>query len=164
MAKEGIYLTPTLSCYGIMLRKPFENFLSPDCRDKSVEVMQTGLEALKIANDAGVTICYGSDLLISMQALQTGGSLPRCSTDEVEEFTVRSAVLDAPTLLRQATTNPAKMLKQEGRLGTIAPGAIADLLILDKNPLQDITVLDRPELYLKAVYKAGKLYKDELHL
>jgi hypothetical protein len=72
MAKENVYLTPTLSCYGIMLRKPFETFLSPDCRDKSVEVMQTGLEALKIANEAGVTICYGSDLLISMQALQTG--------------------------------------------------------------------------------------------
>jgi len=55
------------------------------------------------------------------------------------------------------------MLKQEGRLGIIAPGALADLLILDKNPLQDITVLDRPELYLKAVYKEGRLYKDELH-
>jgi hypothetical protein len=74
MAKEGVYLTPTLSCYGIMLRKPFEHFLSPDCRDKSVEVMRSGLEALKIADAAGVTICYGSDLLISMQALQTGGS------------------------------------------------------------------------------------------
>jgi len=85
------------------------------------------------------------------------------TADGAEEFTVRSAVLDAPTLLRQATTNPAKMLKQEGRLGIIAPGALADLLILDKNPLQDITVLDRPELYLKAVYKEGRLYKDELH-
>jgi imidazolonepropionase-like amidohydrolase len=72
MAREDVYLTPTLSCYGIMLRKPFETFLSSDCRGKSVEVMQTGLEALKLANDAGVTICYGSDLLISMQALQTG--------------------------------------------------------------------------------------------
>jgi imidazolonepropionase-like amidohydrolase len=72
MAKEGVYLTPTLSCYGIMLRKPFETFLSADCRGKSVEVMQDGLNALKMANDAGVTICYGSDLLISMQACQTG--------------------------------------------------------------------------------------------
>lgn len=79
-----------------------------------------------------------------------------------EEFTVRSAVLDAPTLLRQATVNPAKMLKQTGRLGTIAPGAIADMLILEKNPLLDITVLDRPELNLKAVFKAGRLYKNEL--
>jgi hypothetical protein len=72
MAKEDVYLTPTLSCYGIMLRKPYETFLSADCRDKSVEVMQDGLTALKVANEAGVTICYGSDLLISMHALQTG--------------------------------------------------------------------------------------------
>jgi imidazolonepropionase-like amidohydrolase len=54
------------------------------------------------------------------------------------------------------------MLKQTGRLGTIAPGAIADMLILEKNPLLDITVLDRPELNLKAVFKAGRLYKNEL--
>lgn len=53
------------------------------------------------------------------------------------------------------------MLKQEGRLGTIAAGALADMLILEKNPLEDITVLDRPELYLKAVYKEGRIYKDE---
>lgn len=74
MAKEDVYLTPTLSCYGIMLRPPYQDFLSPDCRDKSVEVMQDGLTALKVANEAGVTICYGSDLLISMHALQTGMS------------------------------------------------------------------------------------------
>lgn len=54
------------------------------------------------------------------------------------------------------------MLKQEGRLGIIAPGAIADMLVLERNPLLDITVLDRPELYLKAVFKAGRLHKDEL--
>jgi imidazolonepropionase-like amidohydrolase len=51
------------------------------------------------------------------------------------------------------------MLKMEGRLGTISPGAIADILILDRNPLDDITVLDRPEIYLRAVYKEGRKYK-----
>jgi imidazolonepropionase-like amidohydrolase len=71
-------------------------------------------------------------------------------------------VLDSPTILRQATTNPAKMMNQEGRLGTIAPGAIADILVLERNPLEDITVLDRPELYLKAVFKEGRQYKYEL--
>jgi len=164
MAKEGVYLTPTLSCYGIMLRKPFENFLSPDCRDKSVEVMQEGLTALKMAHDAGVTICYGSDLLISMQACQTGKSRRRerrCA-DLSEEFSVRATVLDSPTLLRQATINPAKMLGKEGILGVVAAGAMADFLILDKNPLEDITVLDRPELYLKAVFKEGKLVRGEV--
>lgn len=54
------------------------------------------------------------------------------------------------------------MLKQEGRLGTIAKGAIADMIVLDRNPLEDITVLDRPELYLKAVFKEGRLHSGEL--
>lgn len=49
------------------------------------------------------------------------------------------------------------MLKREGKLGEIIPGAIADLIVLEKNPLEDITVLDRPELYLKAVFKEGRL-------
>jgi len=70
-------------------------------------------------------------------------------------------VLDSPTLLRQATINPAKMLGREGILGVVAPGAMADFLVLDKNPLEDITVLDRPELYLQAVFKEGKLVRGE---
>ena len=70
-------------------------------------------------------------------------------------------MLDSPTLLRQATINPAKMLGREGILGVVAPGAMADFLVLDKNPLEDITVLDRPELYLQAVFKEGKLVRGE---
>jgi imidazolonepropionase-like amidohydrolase len=65
-------------------------------------------------------------------------------------------------ILQQATINPAKMLGYEGKLGEIIPGAIADLIVLDKNPLEDITVLDRPELYLRAVFKEGRLKSGEL--
>ncbi|WWD18259.1 hypothetical protein CI109_102709 [Kwoniella shandongensis] len=150
MAKKGIYLTPTLSCYGIMVRKPWEDFLPESGQVKNWEVMENGLKALKVAHDAGVTICYGSDLLISMQALQT------------EEFTVRSEVLPSAAILRHATINPAKMLKQEGKLGVVAPGAIADLIFLDENPLDDITVLDRPEDHLKAVVKDGRVITSKI--
>ena len=48
MAKKGIYLTPTLSCYGIMARKPFEGFLPPDGQVKNRQVMKQGLQALKV--------------------------------------------------------------------------------------------------------------------
>ncbi|GAA5927415.1 hypothetical protein JCM10213_003463 [Rhodosporidiobolus nylandii] len=145
MAERGIYLTPTLSCYGIMVRPPFEDFLPPDGQVKNREVMKEGLNALKLAEEAGVTVCYGSDLLTSMQALQT------------EEFTVRAEALPSPTVLKHATTNAAKMLGKTGVLGTISPGALADLIVLDKNPLEDVTVLDRPELYLQAVVKEGRV-------
>jgi imidazolonepropionase-like amidohydrolase len=49
------------------------------------------------------------------------------------------------------------MLGYEGKLGIIAPGAIADLVIMAKNPLEDIKILDRPEENLVAVVKAGRL-------
>ncbi|KAJ3869488.1 Xaa--Pro dipeptidase [Lentinula novae-zelandiae] len=145
MSANGIYLTPTLCCYSIMTRPPFEDFLPPAGKVKNAEVMKQGLKALKTASDAGVTICYGSDLLTSMQALQT------------EEFTVRATVLASPDILRHATTNAAKMLDRTSLLGTISPGAYADLLILNANPLEDVTVLDRPENHLMAVIKGGRV-------
>nr|GAT53673.1 predicted protein [Mycena chlorophos] len=150
MASKGIYLTPTLSCYGIMIRPPFEDFLPPDGKVKNAQVMTKGLDALKIAHEAGVTICYGSDLLTSMHALQT------------EEFTVRSKILPSPAVLQHATSNAAKMLNKTGLIGTIAPGAYADLLVLGKNPLEDVTVLDWPEDHLLAVMKGGRVWRSRV--
>ena len=49
LAEKDIFLTPTLSCYGIMVRAPFEKFLNEEGRDKSVQVMQQGLNALKVS-------------------------------------------------------------------------------------------------------------------
>ena len=57
MAQKGIFLTPTLSCYGIMIRPPFEDFLPPDGKVKNEQVMAKGLDALKLADEVGVTIC-----------------------------------------------------------------------------------------------------------
>ncbi|KAJ7151363.1 hypothetical protein C8R43DRAFT_1004928 [Mycena crocata] len=145
MASKGIYLTPTLSCYGIMVRPPFEDFLPPDGKIKNAQVMEKGLEALRIAHEAGVTICYGSDLLTSLHALQT------------EEFAVRASVLPSKVILKHATTNAAQMPGKSSLIGTISAGAYADLLILDANPLEDVTVLDRPEDHLLAVMKQGRV-------
>lgn len=75
---------------------------------------------------------------------------------------MRSKVLPAATILKHATVNPARMLGQAGRLGVVAPGAIADLIVLSANPLEDITVLDRPEEYLCAVVKEGKVVSGSL--
>ncbi|KAI0653519.1 hypothetical protein C8Q70DRAFT_1035305 [Cubamyces menziesii] len=150
MAEKGIFLTPTLACYGIMVRPPFEDFLPPEGKVKNEQVMARGLDALKIADEEGVTICYGSDLLTSMHALQT------------EEFTVRSSVLSSPKVLQHATTNAARMLG-DSKLGRIAVGCYADLLILDANPLVDVTVLDYPEKHLFAVIQGGRVVSSRLY-
>lgn len=85
-----------------------------------------------------------------------------CSDHTTEEFSVRAQALPPATILRHATVNPAKMLGYEGKIGVITPGAFADLVVLDKNPLDDITVLDRPELYLRAVIKEGRIMSGSL--
>lgn len=55
--------------------------------------------------------------------------------------------------------NPARMLGWEGRLGQVAEGFVADLLVLNGNPLEDILVLDRPEEHLLVVMKEGRVFK-----
>ncbi|KAL1941483.1 hypothetical protein VTO73DRAFT_7300 [Trametes versicolor] len=149
MAENGVFLTPTLACYGIMVRPPFEDFLPPEGKVKNAQVMERGLDALKIADEAGVTICYGSDLLTSMHALQT------------EEFTVRGSVLSSRKVLQHATTNAARMLG-DAKLGRIAVGCYADLLVLDADPLDDITVLDYPEKHLFAVIQCGRVVSSRI--
>lgn len=49
------------------------------------------------------------------------------------------------------------MLNRSSLLGTISPGAYADLLVLNANPLEDVTILDRPEDHLLAVMKQGRV-------
>jgi len=100
-----------------------------------------------------------------MQALQT------------EEFSIRAQVLPSSEILKHATTNAgeflarsydafmepdlfslaAKMLNKSSLLGTVAAGAFADLLVLKTNPLEDITILDRPEDNMLAILKEGRV-------
>ena len=44
----------------------------------------------------------------------------------------------------------------------VAPGALADLLVIDGNPLDDIRVMTTPEQTLKLIMKQGTIYKNEL--
>jgi imidazolonepropionase-like amidohydrolase len=51
---------------------------------------------------------------------------------------------------------------QQGKLGTIAPGAYADLLVIQGDPLTDLRVMLDPENNLKLIMKDGEIYKNEL--
>jgi imidazolonepropionase-like amidohydrolase len=145
MVEKGVFLTPTLVTYEIMRRKPFCEFLPEESRRKNEEVVRAGKESLRIADQAGVVMCYGSDLLASMIQYQT------------HEFVLRSEVLSATKILQAATVNGAKMLGQERRLGQIKAGYLADMLIVNANPLEDIAVLDDPEKHLLTVVKEGRV-------
>lgn len=145
MAERGVILTPTLITYATMASKEFSNFLPSDNAAKNMQVLQAGLRSIQIADAAGVTMCYGTDLLGPLQIRQTG------------EFALRRRVLSPLKVLQSATVNAAKLVRQEGRLGRIQEGYVADMLVLAANPLDDIEIFDRPEECLLAVIKEGRV-------
>ncbi|RRR99316.1 metal-dependent hydrolase family protein [Glycomyces terrestris] len=143
--EHGAFLVPTLVTYRRMALEGAEYGLSAGNLAKNELVLDAGLEALRLANDAGVAICYGSDLLGGMRRHQ------------LQEFTIRGAVIPAADVLRSATVTAARLLGEEGRLGQVVPGAAADLLVVDGDPLADLAVLTDPETHLKLVMQGGKV-------
>ncbi|KJY00802.1 hypothetical protein TI39_contig312g00003 [Zymoseptoria brevis] len=147
MASKGAFLvTPTLVTYQTMASKELGSFLPPSIAAKNLQVLDAGLKSIQIVDQAGVTLCYGTDLLGPLQVAQTGG------------FSLRKqAGLSSLKILQSATVNAARMLRQENKLGRVKEGCVADLLILNRNPLDDIEVLARPDKHLLAVIKDGKV-------
>ncbi|KAJ5980649.1 hypothetical protein N7481_007947 [Penicillium waksmanii] len=147
MAEKGVYLTPTLIAYAQMASDQWKGYLPPESQEKNSQVFESGLHALKIASEAGVKMCYGSDLLGPLGSAQT------------QEFALRSQVLSSLEILRSATINPAKMMGWEESIGQIKDGFQADVVFLNKNPLDDVTVFDRPEEHVLGVMKDGRVCK-----
>lgn len=145
MKENGVFLTPTLVTYATMAAPEFSEFLPAVSARKNLEVLENGMHALEIANRIGVDICFGTDLLGPLHYAQS------------KEFAIRSTVQTPLEILRSATITPARMLGKDSFLGQIAPGFAADLLILNANPLDDITIFDRPEDHLLATIQEGRV-------
>jgi imidazolonepropionase-like amidohydrolase len=95
-------------------------------------------------------MAYGTDLL---------GDLHRCQSDD---FRIRGEVLSAADIIRSATVVGAELIGMKDRLGVIAPGALADLLVVDGNPLEDLALLQNQGASLTAIMKSGQFIKNEL--
>lgn len=147
MAEKGVWLTPTLITYDQMASPQWRDYLPSDGQAKNQQVLKSGSQALKVASDAGVKMCFGTDLLGPLGAAQT------------REIRLRAQMLSAQEVLRSATVNPAEMMGCGGSLGQIKAGFEADILFLDGNPLEDLTILDDPTRFLLGVMKGGRVCK-----
>uniref|UniRef100_L2GDH1 Amidohydrolase-related domain-containing protein n=1 Tax=Colletotrichum fructicola (strain Nara gc5) TaxID=1213859 RepID=L2GDH1_COLFN len=147
MAEKGTFLTPTLVTH--FMSKEL-HFLEPESEAKVTEVLDRGLATLKMATEVGVTVCFGTDLLGPTHFAQS------------KEFSIRSRVQSSVDVLRSATVNAARLLRQEDRLGQVKEGFMADLLIMERNPLDDISILDNPEEAILAIVKDGRVVRSRL--
>jgi imidazolonepropionase-like amidohydrolase len=143
MRECGTYLVPTLVTY-FKIEELGRTLRFPEASLRKVrDVLDAGLDSLELAREVGVPMGFGTDLLGETHVHQN------------EEFAIRSRVLPPLEILRSATLVNAEILNRSGELGCIAPGALADLLIVDGNPLENLSLLVEPEKNLSLIMKAG---------
>jgi len=97
-----------------------------------------------------VRIGFGSDLLGQLQ------------TDHCGEFALRAAVMSPQEIIRSATLVNAAILRHEGRLGELVPGAFADLLVVDGDPYRDLGVFRSDGGKLDAIMANGVFVRNRL--
>lgn len=122
--------------------------------------LAAGLDQMfSLAKKYHVKITFGTDLLFS----------PEVASLESKEITARMKWFTPVEILKQATLNGAELLALSGprnpypgRLGIIEEGALADLLLVDGNPLENLALLENPDKNLKVIMKDGKIYKNTL--
>ncbi|MBP6816891.1 MAG: amidohydrolase family protein [Burkholderiaceae bacterium] len=150
MREHGAALVPTLVTYDALAGEGKALHWPATMLEKLERVRALGVESLRIAQDAGVEIGFGTDLLGHMH------------TQQSHEFALRLPAMPMAQILQSATAVNARFMRQEGRLGVIARGALADLIVVDGDPLAEPSLLAGQGEALRLVMKGGRIYNDEL--
>jgi imidazolonepropionase-like amidohydrolase len=147
VAGAGAFVVPTLVTYDALHRYGRELGFPEVSMAKLGEVREAGLSSLDILQAAGVKIGFGTDLLGPMHRHQS------------REFVIRGEAMAPFDIIRSATIVNAELLNRSAELGVITPGARADLIAVDGDPLADIALLDGQGEHLSHIMKDGVFYK-----
>jgi len=145
-AADG-FVVPTLITYDALHRFGRDLGITEANLAKLADVREAGLRSLEILQQAGVKIGYGTDLLGPMHQHQS------------REFVIRAEAMAPWEVIRSATIVNAELLNRSGELGVVAAGACADLIVVDGDPLVDISLLDGQGQHLSVIMKDGVLHK-----
>ena len=128
-------------------------------RAKELQVREGTDTAYKLAKKYGIRTAFGTDALFSAQAAAKQG----------EMLTRLARWYSNAEILRMATSGNAELLAlsgprspYQGKLGVVEEGALADLLLVDGNPLENIELVADPERNFVVIIKDGKIYKNAL--
>ncbi len=149
-AGVGAFVVPTLVTIFAMIESGAEFGLPKVFAEKLGDLGEEGLRSLEICRAAGVPMGFGTDLLGPLQDQQS------------REFLIRAEVLTPLDVLRSATSVNAALIGQAGELGTIAPGAVADILVVDGDPARDLGLLQEQGRHIPVIMKDGRFCKNAL--
>jgi imidazolonepropionase-like amidohydrolase len=140
MAERGIFFVPTFAVYDFHRKSPL-----PHIRERAHQLREHHIESLRRAFAAGVKIAAGTDA--------GGHGHPR---NALEIECLVNAGLSPLQALRAATGWAAECLGREHEFGTVEKGKLADLVVIDGDPLADVTILQNPEC-IALVLKGGEV-------
>lgn len=140
--------------------KPEEAGMTGDAVPKYLEAQEGATSGYELAKKIGVKMTFGTDILGGLDL----------SPYQSQEFVARSKYFSGYEILKQATSLNAELFERsgkrhpylEGPLGVVKVGAYADLLIVDGNPLDDISLLANPSKNLQLIMKDGTIYKNTI--
>ncbi len=144
MKKRGTYLVPTLYLEDWIVEK---GNLPALYHQKMVDVSAVAKQNIKRAMQAGVKIALGTDAAVYPHGL---------NAHELDVY-VNQLGMSPLAALQSATVNAADLMGWTSKTGTLEPGKWADIIAVEKNPLEDVRVLQD----VKFVMKAGVVYKGE---
>src|SRR5262249_19631651 len=148
--RKGAFPGPTPLASASLRRRGREYGLSEYSLQKNEVVLAAGLRSVELARNAGVKIGFGTDLLGQLQ------------DDQCREFLIRAELMKPAEIIHSATIVNADILQRAGELGEGTPGAFADLLVVDGNPLEDLGLFQDEGRHLSAIMKGGRFYKNQL--
>jgi imidazolonepropionase-like amidohydrolase len=146
MKKNGTYLVPTLYLGDWFLENAERNHVPDFLLGKAKAVMPAARKNVAHAFASGVKVAFGTDAAVYPHGLNA------------HEFAVMVKLGLTPLqAIQAATLNAADLLGWAGKVGSLEPGAWADIVAVDGDPLKDVTTLER----VKFVMKGGEVVKNE---
>ncbi|MCS7364902.1 MAG: amidohydrolase family protein [archaeon GB-1867-035] len=153
--KKNAVVVPTLSIVEQILMYGKELGIPEWGLRKSKEVHEIHIANIRKAYEAGVKIATGTDFLGGVKAFRYGDNSLEL------QLLVEKVGMPPMDAIIAATRNAAEAVGLERKIGTLEKNKVADLIVVNGNPLEDIKVLRKPE-NIVIVMKEGKLVKNML--
>jgi len=154
MAEKGVILSTQCQVFAQV-----DEIYKDPIRKGKIDVALKGMDNMfKLAKKYNIKVAYGTDLLFSYEGRKT----------QLKDLTLRKQWYNSSEIMIQATGIGGEVVglcgksNPYGKVGVIEEGAMADILIYSKNPLEDVSIVEDYENNLKLIIKDGKTYKNTL--
>jgi imidazolonepropionase-like amidohydrolase len=152
MLEMNAYLVPTLNAPYQIIKGGVKKGVPRFAVEKSKAVMKSHFQSVRRAYKAKIPIAMGTD----------AGTPFNCHGENLKEMELLVKAAMTPMEAVTATTKTAsEVLGLEKKIGTLEKGKLADLIVVDGNPLKDIGVL-QDKNRIQVIMKEGSFYKNQL--